>query len=998
MPDCLSSVPDQRSARDSYPADGCLVLNQIGLPGFAKRQLQEKLRARGLDLEFTRMRWRLAHGIVAENVRFRHADGPANARFTAKEAQLQFDYKALSRLQVQVNAVVLRAGELTWQLAATNEPVRQLSLEKIQAELRLLPGDLWALNNFQAQFAGAHLQLGGVITNASVIRDWKLFHAREPSAPGKVEKRLRQLAETMERIRFSSPPELNLDIQGDARDLQSFIIHLNVHAPGAETPWGTVERAFFTVAMLPGSSNVLSHAEIDLEAASAWTPWANATNLVLKLNLLSRLPNTNIIDAGLNLSADGIETKWSKASHARLTAHWQQSITNAIPLAGNGELQVENSETPWASARDLSLGGNFERVTNDLPSVNETWAWWTHLAPYALNWECAVHELRSPKLNLDQVAGSGQWRAPDLLLTNLSATLYGGKLGVNAQLDVATRRLTFDAASDFDPKAISPFLSIPSRSWLNQFAWKNPPELQLSGLIPLPAWTNLAQADWYGEVRSASRFDGYFDVLSTSFRDVQFSSAKSHFSFSNGSWRLPDLVVRRPEGQLRVAHVSNEATRDFSFKIRSSIDLLALRPLLQTNLYRIYDFVQFTQPPLIDGEIRGRWDDLARIGGRAHVSVTNFAVQGQTMGDLSAQLEYTNLFLKVSELSAHRGTIEHGSATSVDLDFAAHKIYLTNCVGVGDAMAIARAVGPNIARHIEPYHFTHPVTARVEGVIPMRDARDADLHFDVDGTDFEWWKFKVAHISGRVDWVGETLALKNVQTEFYRGTAMGDAYFDFRNYEQGTSFRWNAIVNDADLHLLMNDLSDATNRLEGSLTARLAITEANTADPHKLQGAGRVHLRNGLIWEIPIFGILSPALESVSPGMGSSRANEGSATFIINNGVMRSDDLELRASVMRLQYWGTLDLANQIVNARVQAEPLRDMWAVGRIVSFALWPVSKIFEYRITGTLHVPKTEPVFLIPKVVLMPFHPFRTMRELFPEASESSQTNRPASTSPQ
>jgi hypothetical protein len=36
--------------------------------------------------------------------------------------------------------------------------------------------------------------------------------------------------------------------------------------------------------------------------------------------------------------------------------------------------------------------------------------------------------------------------------------------------------------------------------------------------------------------------------------------------------------------------------------------------------------------------------------------------------------------------------------------------------------------------------------------------------------------------------------------------------------------------------------------------------------------------------------------------------------------------------------------------------------------------------------------EPVFIIPKLVLMPFHPFRTIKGLFPEDT-SSRTNAPS-----
>jgi len=98
---------------------------------------------------------------------------------------------------------------------------------------------------------------------------------------------------------------------------------------------------------------------------------------------------------------------------------------------------------------------------------------------------------------------------------------------------------------------------------------------------------------------------------------------------------------------------------------------------------------------------------------------------------------------------------------------------------------------------------------------------------------------------------------------------------------------------------------------------------------------------------------------------------------------------------MRLQYRGTVDFQGQ-VNARAEAELLRDTWLVGPVVSTVLWPVTKLFEYKITGTLGEPKGEPVYLIPKVVFLPFqlpfHPLRTLRGLFPEGSGSNRTNTP------
>ena len=78
--------------------------------------------------------------------------------------------------------------------------------------------------------------------------------------------------------------------------------------------------------------------------------------------------------------------------------------------------------------------------------------------------------------------------------------------------------------------------------------------------------------------------------------------------------------------------------------------------------------------------------------------------------------------------------------------------------------------------------------------------------------------------------------------------------------------------------------------------------------------------------------------------------------------------------------------------ARVEAELLRDVWLVGPLVSTVLWPVTKMFEYKVSGTLSQPKLEPVYLIPKLMLMPFHPLRTLKSLLPQDSETRTNGQP------
>jgi hypothetical protein len=226
--------------------------------------------------------------------------------------------------------------------------------------------------------------------------------------------------------------------------------------------------------------------------------------------------------------------------------------------------------------------------------------------------------------------------------------------------------------------------------------------------------------------------------------------------------------------------------------------------------------------------------------------------------------------------------------------------------------------------------------------------------------------------------MGDSLVLTNMQMLFYEGWADGSAYFNFAA-PTGTDFAFTMNTTNANLHLLLADLHSATNTLEGQLNGTLVITNANSSMEGSWNGFGRVQLRDGLIWSIPVFGILSKPLDNIVPGLGNSRVTEARAWYIITNSVIFSRDLEMRTPASRLQYSGTVDFTGQ-VNARVEAELFRDTWFVGRVVSIALWPITKMFEFKVTGPLNEPRMEPLY-IPKFLMMPLHPIRSLEELFP-----------------
>ena len=1011
----------------------CLgYLNQVGLPGFVKKPLLEKLRARGLDIEFSRLRLRWYRGLVADNVQFVRSEEPLSPRFTVQEAQVRLNHRALARLQLQIDGLILRQGRLTWPIAETNRPERHLAVENIQTDLRFLPNDEWALDHFTARFAGARIKLSGTVSNASAVREWRFFQGAQPAPAAAWQSRLRQLDDALERIHFSAPPELTLDVRGDARDLQSFSVRMTASAAGADTPWGTLARGRLTIRLYPPATNELSHAELNLEADKARTRWAAAENLQLTANLVLREGQTNLANGDLAICAGHVETKWVNATNVQLNLHaapvaketnlvsatlalragqvstrwgsaidarfdaqWVHALTNALPLTGTGQLGCGRLDTKWGAARGMELRAHLSTPeTGAARRADDSWGWWAKLEPFLVDLDCQVAAVESSQGTPVGLSCRGRWQAPDLTITNLQAKLGGRDLLVSGSLDVETRILKLAFASDLDPHRILPMLAEGAERWLAPVSWEQPPKLKGDVSLRLPPWTN-RQPDWRAEVEPTLRLEGECDLpRGGAYRGVAFTSARSQVSYSNGTWRLPDLTLTRPEGRLDASIEANRQAR-FSASIRSTIDPQALRPALDETGQQGLDYFMFTAPPVLQAEVQGSLRDLKQIGIRGTAAITNFTFRGESISSLRTSVEYTNRLLQCAAPHIQFGEREV-MADGVTADFVAQKVYLTNGFSTADPMVIARAIGAHIARAVEPYRFERPPVAHGWGTIPMADEEDADLHLDLDGGPFHWWRFHVPHLTGHVHWLGEHLTLSNVNASFYGGQATGSAGFDFHP-GQPTDYRFAVTTTNTVLQTLIPDLFLKTNHLEGSLSGTLVITNASTADLQTWMGYGDLHLRDGLIWNIPIFGVFSDILNGMTPGWGSSRATAGNCSFGVTNGVIRSNDLEIRSTAVRLQYRGTVDFEGR-TRARVEAGLLRDVWLVGPVVSTVFWPVTKLFEFKVSGTINDPKTEPVFLIPKVMLlpfqMPFHPVRTLKGFLPESKSDDQTNSPSS----
>ncbi len=974
-------------------------LNKVGLPGFLKQRLLDKLHERGVDIQFTRLRLRYYRGIVAENVRFGRADESTNSpSLSAREVELKINHAALRHFEFTIDSLILHEGQLTWPLAETNRPPRKLSVDNIQTRVRFLTNDEVQLDHFAAAFAGAKMQVSGTVTNASAVRDWPIFHpAVKPAQPSRLQEHLIQLADIIDRIKFFDTPQLNLALHGDGRDPRSFDGVLTVSTLGSETPWGTLTNGYMWLQLTPpNATNAQPQAEFSLRADRADTRWGSTRQFQLEARGTTDASDPNLIHCHLQVLADQFTTEWAQATNAQFTANWSHSLTNAIPLAGQSELHLSDAHSQWGEASEVRLEARFDTpATNGMSQADASWGWWADLEPYALNWNCRLSEVHAREFQVKEIAFGGTWRAPDLTITNLHSELYQGQLNLQAALNVATRKLNFKGSEDFEVHSLDPLLTPGGRRWFSQYTWEKPPVAHGEGGFTLCAWTNHSP-DWRNEVLPTLWFKGDFQVGRAAYCTVPVLSCSSHINYSDLTWDLPDLVAVRREGEIRLSHHADDRTHNYYFGIHSDISPDTIRPLpfIGEEEKRVLDMLTFTQPPVIDLEIRGRWHAKEETGLKAHVAVTNFTFRGESASHFHTDLQYTNHFIRFDYPRVEREG-RFAAADRLEVDFDQQTLFITNGFSTMEPMTIIRPIGPKVTRIMEPYQFLQPPTVRVNGIIPLRGDVAADAHFQVDGGPFQWKKFNLTRISGGVNWVGDHLTLSGMQSVFYQGRMTGSAEFDF-NRGPGTDFNFDTIVTDVDLGALMKDLFSPSNHLEGALNGHLSVIKANTDDPKSWFGRGQADLRNGFIWDIPVFGGVSKLLDSISPGLGESRANEGSATFVITNSVIRSSDLEIRSPTMRLEYNGTCDFDGR-VDADVDAKVGGNIPVLGPLVTTVLLPFQKAFQCKVTGTLAEPRIELKWLAMKLISMPFqllfHPFSTLKSFGP--NQPADTNAPPPT---
>ena len=993
-----------------------LHLNQIGLPGFVKRPLLEQLHEQGADLDFSRMRLRLGRGIVIEHVNLARAHEEIGEQIFAEQLQLQLRWGDLVEFRTpKITAVIMQGGQITIPVAsATNGPPLRFAVENVQARLRFVSAEEWELEQFEGTSHQGIFRAAGSITNASQLR------GKTPGKSGSDlwKRNLVRIGRTLDRLISTEPPTLDVAFHADLRAPERSTAEVRFSAGGVQSEYGRFGRVRFDAELNePPSTNGLL-VTFRLDAQKAVTPWAGAETLRLDAeveqsptnflpsrldwNLDLRGPNTAWAQAKgvrmhgtstatngryetvLTLAGTNVVTAWAATTNLTMTASATHAltwpVTNWLPLSLNWTSRLDRVHTRWADAGALAVTGDAR--PRPLPFTNEFGlpgpvAW---LGAWDLEAGLSLTNGVMPQLEVAGVTTRLKWAADRLEIPGLHVWLYGGDVDLAAAVSAATRQVTASGTSRLDIHRLEPLLGEAATHWLSAYGWspERPATAEARVSVILPAWTNRAP-DWKLEVLPTMLLSGSARATNFSYRGITGDTAFVPFGLTNQVWTLTGAKVVRPDGWLNFDLTDEPVTHDYHFRVQSALDPMVAAPLLGSNAVQALNSVVFSEPPMLEADIWGRWHEPKLIGVRASLSATNLVVRGEPADEFHAtEVTYTNLWLQLRDGFVRQGT-NTAHVDALGYDIAGYQLHFTNAISTLDPGGVTRAVGPKTAHALEPYVFATTPHVILNGIIPTRsNVEDANVSFETQAGGVRWWKLAPTSLNTTVWWRGQTVSLTNIDAGFHGGRLTGNVFVNLTNLDD-TIFNFDTTFTNVQLGSLLADLVPKTNRIEGLISGRFSVYEAHSRTNGPWYGGGEIRLRDGFLWDLPLFGGLTLALDKLAPGLGQTRFNSGHANFTVKDRLVRTDDLEFNSPTMRLKANGSVDFESRM-DATMQAELLHDVPLLGPVIGLALSPFSKLFEYDVRGTLGKPEMEPRY-VPSILLAPLRPIQTIKSLFP-----------------
>lgn len=569
-----------------------------------------------------------------------------------------------------------------------------------------------------------------------------------------------------------------------------------------------------------------------------------------------------------------------------------------------------------------------------------------------------------------------QYEMNDLLLTgriNQSSLLFeemrfhdsSGSFVGNGYYGFHQRTANFEATSDANLERLLRLgLDIDK---LQKLDFTSSPQISAKGKLHFP----------HGETPELS-LTGHLAVQDFRLLEGSWSSLSSDFSWQKGNLYLRDLLLTHPEGTLNGKLLFQD--ENIRYQAHSTLPAHLFDPFIAAdgNIRRTLDRAKFTDDSNITLNLTGsiRPSNLTDWTASGNIELENFSYNEVSANYASAEFNLTPLqavYTKPEiefDLTTDRSFRAFGGAESavvradvISYDHTESLTRINHLHGVCWPAPVLRLFIPTVANYLErTYRASEPPAFSSSGVIDHRPAHDrTSFHTRISTPAPLFYTFlgkpvEFRETSALIHTHHRQVDVTELSSYAFSGPIDGELSILLPNREgllpdfRG-GLRWTR------LRLANIGETYGFDSIEkGLVTGRIDFT-GTAGKIETLNGTGNLGLEQGELFKAPVFGPLSPLIAGIQGHDRASHeiARDASANFLIQEGILYTDDFITSTDSLTVKAEGSIDLARKTLDMTARA----DTEGILKLVTLPLnlAGFSGLFQFRGTGPVVDPKWE-----------------------------------------
>lgn len=463
--------------------------------------------------------------------------------------------------------------------------------------------------------------------------------------------------------------------------------------------------------------------------------------------------------------------------------------------------------------------------------------------------------------------------------------------------------------------------------------------------------------------RPGKILSGVFLVRNAFYREAFFKELTLSVARNDSLLELRDIHGRVGQGE-GSGGVEGEILLDFD---TGEIDLE-----LKGAFYP--DMAMSLVPPYAEGLLR-EWEfrgeapefevDLTKASKSTPLRFTvdftagNVLWKGTLFDHMRARVELNEERLIIRDLLAGRGEERIQGWLRFPPDLTGVSLELTSSFHLPDLLSL---VDESVVEFARPFRFRGSSRFDVKGRLDFKQPDLNKLEGSASFTKvvYEWLLFDEIGSTFQVE--GQSLMLPDLQGNLVEGTL--EAAFAATDFlSENAAFDLDLRMDQVDLFEVITKATDTEDTpysgqlalqldLQGALKDRETVSRLDT-----LEGDGRVSIEGGTLFRIPLLLGLSEILNKVVRGFGYASQGDFSTDFVVGEGHVSSESLFLSGNVLSIGGDGWYRFHDQRISASLKVQ-LFSEGILSDALKVLLWPIRKLIEVQLKGTMDHPEWQP----------------------------------------